>query len=150
MTSTVKNYLNFEICEITYLFYISLYCGYCMGSTGNVWDHSLQTTSEVKSDLTLEISDPNYLLVHMRIAYIVWPFWPTPGPLQPPNSLRQQLFRIERSRCYPGAALAVAGSHPRVFPALNLAIKFLMAQLNVPSIQTKSSQVLTLASMLTC
>ena len=27
---------------------------------------------EVKSDLKFEISDPNYLLIHMHIVYMVW------------------------------------------------------------------------------
>ena len=34
--------------------------------------HSLQTASEVKSDLVFEISDPNYLLIYVHIAYMVW------------------------------------------------------------------------------
>ena len=37
------------------------------------WDHySLQTASEVKSDLRFQISDPNYLLIHVHIVYMVW------------------------------------------------------------------------------
>ena len=36
--------------------------------------YSLQTASEVKSDLIFEISDPNYLLIHVHIAYMVWIF----------------------------------------------------------------------------
>ena len=28
--------------------------------------------SDVKSDLSFEISDPNYLLIHVHIAYMVW------------------------------------------------------------------------------
>ena len=28
--------------------------------------------SDVKSDLRFEISDPNYLLIHVHIVYIVW------------------------------------------------------------------------------
>ena len=36
-------------------------------------DHySLKTASEVKSDLRFEISDPNYLLIHVHIDYMVW------------------------------------------------------------------------------
>ena len=34
--------------------------------------HSLQIASEVKSDHIFEISDPNYLLIHVHIAYMVW------------------------------------------------------------------------------
>ena len=30
------------------------------------------TASEVKFDLRFEISDPNYLLIHAHIAYMVW------------------------------------------------------------------------------
>ena len=44
-----------------------------MGPFGSLrGHHSLQTASEVKSDLRFEISDPNYLLVHVHIAYMVW------------------------------------------------------------------------------
>ena len=32
--------------------------------------HILETTSEVKSDLVFEIGDPNYLLIHVHIAYM--------------------------------------------------------------------------------
>ena len=38
--------------------------------------YNLQTASEVKSDLRFEISDPNYLLIHVHIAYMVWAFLP--------------------------------------------------------------------------
>ena len=34
--------------------------------------HNLQTASEVKSDLRFEISDPNYILIHVHIAYMAW------------------------------------------------------------------------------
>ena len=34
--------------------------------------YSLQTASEVKSDLRFEISDLNYLHIHVHIAYMVW------------------------------------------------------------------------------
>ena len=34
--------------------------------------YSLQTASEIKYELIFEISDPNYLLIHVLIAYIVW------------------------------------------------------------------------------
>ena len=40
---------------------------------GSLWGHySLQTASKVKSDLRFEISDPNYLLIHVHIVYMVW------------------------------------------------------------------------------
>ena len=36
---------------------------------GSLWGHySLQTASEVKLDLRFEISDPNYLLIHVHIG----------------------------------------------------------------------------------
>ena len=42
-----------------------------MGRFCSLWGHhSLQTAPEVKSGLRFEISDPNYLLIH--IAYLVW------------------------------------------------------------------------------
>ena len=34
--------------------------------------YSLQTASEVRSDLRFEISDLNYLHIHLHIAYIFW------------------------------------------------------------------------------
>ena len=38
-----------------------------------LWGHcSLQTTSEIKYDLRFEISDLNYLLILVHIAYVVW------------------------------------------------------------------------------
>ena len=44
-----------------------------MGPFGSLQGHySLKTASEVKSDLRFEISDPNYLLIHVHIAYMVW------------------------------------------------------------------------------
>ena len=44
-----------------------------MGSFGSLQGHhSLQTASEVKSDLRFEISDPNYLLIHVHIVYMIW------------------------------------------------------------------------------
>ena len=44
-----------------------------MGPFGSLrGHHSLQTALEVKSDLRFEISDPNYLLIHVHIAYMVW------------------------------------------------------------------------------
>ena len=44
-----------------------------MGPFGSLrGHHSLQTASEVKSDLRFEISDPKYLLIHVHIAYMVW------------------------------------------------------------------------------
>ena len=44
-----------------------------MGPFGSLRGHySLQTAFKVKSDLIFEISDPNYLLIHVHIAYMVW------------------------------------------------------------------------------
>ena len=44
-----------------------------MGPFGSLrGHHSLQTASEVKSDLRFEISDPNYLLIHVHIVDMVW------------------------------------------------------------------------------
>ena len=41
-----------------------------MGPFGSLrGHHSLQTASEVKSDLRFEISDPNYLLIRVHITY---------------------------------------------------------------------------------
>ena len=34
--------------------------------------YSLQTASEIRSDLRFEISDLNYLHIHVHIAYMVW------------------------------------------------------------------------------
>ena len=34
--------------------------------------YSLQTASEVRSDLRFEISDLNYLQIHVHIAYMFW------------------------------------------------------------------------------
>ena len=43
-----------------------------MGSFGSLrGHHSLKTASGVKSDLSFEISDPNYLLIHVHIADMV-------------------------------------------------------------------------------
>ena len=43
-----------------------------MGPFGSLWGHySLQTASEVKLDHRFEISDPNYLLIHVHIVYMV-------------------------------------------------------------------------------
>ena len=41
-----------------------------MGPYGSLWGHHSQT-SEVKSDVSFKISDPNYLLIHMYITYMV-------------------------------------------------------------------------------
>ena len=50
-------------------------CAYClhgMSPFDSLRGHySLQTDSEVKSDLRFEISNLNYLLVHMHIVYMV-------------------------------------------------------------------------------
>ena len=44
-----------------------------MGPFGSLrGHHSLQTASEVKSDLRFEISDPNYLLIHVCIVNMAW------------------------------------------------------------------------------
>ena len=44
-----------------------------MGHFGSLrGHHSLQTASEVKSDLRFEISDPKYLLIHVHIATIAF------------------------------------------------------------------------------
>ena len=40
------------------------------GSLGG--HYGLQTASEVRSDLRFEISDLNYLHIHVHIAYMVW------------------------------------------------------------------------------
>ena len=40
---------------------------------GSLWGHySLQTASYIKYDLRFEISDPNYLLIPVHIADMVW------------------------------------------------------------------------------
>ena len=42
-----------------------------MGPLSSLWGHcSLKTASDV--DVSFEISDPNYLLIHVHIAYMVW------------------------------------------------------------------------------
>ena len=44
-----------------------------MDPFGSLQGHySLQTALEVKSDLLFQISDPNYLLIHVHIAYGEW------------------------------------------------------------------------------
>ena len=44
-----------------------------MGPFGSLGGHhNLQTASEVKSDLRFEISDPNYLIIHVHFASMVW------------------------------------------------------------------------------
>ena len=49
------------------------YCLYGMDHFGSLKGHySLQTASEVNSDLIFQISDPNYLLIHVHIAYMAW------------------------------------------------------------------------------
>ena len=40
------------------------------GSLGGCYD--LQTALEVRSDLRFEISDLNYLYIHVHIAYMFW------------------------------------------------------------------------------
>ena len=49
------------------------YCLYGMDHFGSIRGHySLQTALEVKSDLIFQISDPNYLLIHVHITSMVW------------------------------------------------------------------------------
>ena len=66
MTSDFKS-----VTSITYVSKVSSL--YCMCPFGSLWGHhSLQTAPEVKSGLRFEISDPNYLLIHVHIAFMVW------------------------------------------------------------------------------
>ena len=41
--------------------------------------YSLQTSSEIRSDLRFEISDLNYLHIHVHIAYMIWTFFDSLG-----------------------------------------------------------------------
>ena len=60
-----------------------------MGPYGSLrGHHSLETAWEVKSDLRFEISDPNYLFIHVRIVYMVWALF---GSLQGHYSLQTAL-----------------------------------------------------------
>ena len=44
-----------------------------MGPFGSLrGHHSLQTASEVKSELIFEISDPSYLFIYVHIVDMVW------------------------------------------------------------------------------
>ena len=44
-----------------------------MGPFGSLrGHHSLQTASEVKSDLKFKITDLNNILIHVHIAYMIW------------------------------------------------------------------------------
>ena len=53
--------------------YPCAYYLYGMGTFGRLRGHySLQTASEDKFDLRFEISDPNYLLIHVHIVSMVW------------------------------------------------------------------------------
>ena len=55
--------------------YPCAYCWYSMGPYGSLWGHhSLQTSLKVKYVLSFEISDPNYLPIHVHIGYMVWVF----------------------------------------------------------------------------
>ena len=57
------------------------------GSLGG--HYGLETALEVKSDPRFEISDLDYLHIHVHIAYIVWILlWPL-RPLQPPKQPRR-------------------------------------------------------------
>ena len=40
--------------------------------------YGLQTASEVRSDLRFEISDLNYLHIHVHIAHVFWPHFEAP------------------------------------------------------------------------
>ena len=52
--------------------YPCAYCLYGVGPFGSLQGHySLQTASDIKYDLRFEISDPNYLLIHVHIADMV-------------------------------------------------------------------------------
>ena len=44
-----------------------------MGPFGSLQGHF---SSEVKSDLRFEISDPNYLPISVHIAYMMWALFP--------------------------------------------------------------------------
>ena len=53
--------------------YPCAYCLYGMDPFDSLGGHyGLQTASEVRSDLRFEISDLNYLHIHVHIAYMVW------------------------------------------------------------------------------
>ena len=44
-----------------------------MGPFGSLRGHHiLQTASEFDFDLRFEVSVPNYLLIHVHIAYMIW------------------------------------------------------------------------------
>ena len=49
--------------------------------------YSLQTASEVRYAHRFEISDFEYLHIHVHIAYMEWTLLADPRSLQPPNSL---------------------------------------------------------------
>ena len=50
-----------------------------------------QTVLEDKYDLRFEMSDPNFLLIHVYLAYMVWAYLAAFQALQPPNSLGGQI-----------------------------------------------------------
>ena len=53
--------------------YPCAYCLYGMDPFDSLGGHyGLQTASEVRSDLRFEISDLNYLHIHVHIAYMFW------------------------------------------------------------------------------
>ena len=71
--------------------------------------YSLQTASEVKSDLRFEISDPNYLLIHVHIAYMVWTLFGslevTTASKQPQRSSLTSYFKSVTSITYVAMSL---------------------------------------------
>ena len=64
---------------------------------------SLQTALEVRTDLRFEISDLNYLHIHVHIAYMVWNFFDSLGglySLQTASEVRSDLrFEICGPNC---------------------------------------------------
>ena len=51
--------------------------------------YGLQTASEVRSDLRFEISDLNYLHIHVHIAYMVWTLLTALEPYMASNQPRR-------------------------------------------------------------
>ena len=66
--------LTSDLKSVTSITYISMcILLYGMVPFDSLWGHcSLQTASEVRSDLSFEIRDPKYLHIHMHIAYMFW------------------------------------------------------------------------------
>ena len=72
--------------------YSYAYCLYGLGPFGSLWGHhSLQTASEITYGLRFEIRDSNYLLIPRILLIWHGPFWQSPRPSQPPNSLGGQI-----------------------------------------------------------